>query len=164
MSLTQVNHVFAGIDENGINVFLTAFLKARPRFINYGSPFFVPVTTTFATSLPAISFPGIPGGGIEYAVSFSIPVIDLYPPDSSGVTTPLPPGPGQLTLQTNVTLTIACVQKEPVERTFNLITPVSTTLDVLARGEPTVTTVTIPIPFDGTIVFQTIGFQLDSTS
>ena len=87
MSLTQLNHVFAGIYERGINVFLTAFLKARPRLINYGSPFFVPVTTALATSLPAISFPGIPGGR-EYAVSFSIPVIDLFPPDSSGVTTP----------------------------------------------------------------------------
>ncbi|MBI2305047.1 MAG: hypothetical protein HYU86_09940 [Chloroflexi bacterium] len=140
MSLTEAEHVFAGVHENGINDFLKAFLTARPRYINYGSPSFVPVTTALATNVPAIAFPGIPGG-IQYAVRFSIPSLDCHP-DSSGGASPLPPGPGQFSIRTKVTITVACGRWEQHPNTdkppSGAFIPLSTSLDVWVRGKPTV--------------------------
>ena len=62
MSLTQTNHVFASVGQAGINTFLKAVFTARPHYLNYGSPVFVPATTVNATNLQAINFPGVPGG------------------------------------------------------------------------------------------------------
>jgi hypothetical protein len=61
MSLTQAFHVFAGVSENGINTFLQALFTRRPHYLNYGSPSLVATSTINATSMAAISFPGIPG-------------------------------------------------------------------------------------------------------
>jgi hypothetical protein len=137
MSLTEAEHVFAGIHETGINDLLTAFFTARPRLLNYGTSFFVPATTVAATNVPTISFPGIPGG-IEYAISFSIPVVDIHP-DSSGVASPLPPGPEQLNLRTTVKLTVGCGRWNRGEQSrppsFN---PLDTNLDLWALGQPIV--------------------------
>ena len=61
-----------------------------------------------ATQMDPIPFPFVPGG-IDWAVTFSPPVIDLHPE-----TPPAPPpeitlGPGQFTLHTGVQMCIACV-------------------------------------------------------
>lgn len=155
MSLTEAEHVFAGVHENGINDFLKAILTARRRYINYGSSFFVPVTTALAINVPAIPFPGIPGG-IHYAVSFSIPSIDLHP-DSSGGTSPLPPGPGQFSIKTKVTITVGCGRWEelpnPDRPPSGSLVPINTSLEVWARGKPTVA-------YFGPGVGE-IGFQLE---
>src|ERR1035438_7850575 len=96
MSLTQTHHVFAGVAQSGINTFFKALFTTRPHYLNYGSPSFVPADTVSASTMPAIQFPGVPGG-IQYAVSFSIPVVDLFPPDA-GTTSPIPPGLNQFGL------------------------------------------------------------------
>ena len=141
MSLTETEHVFAGVHEDGINDFLQAFFSARPRHLNYGTAFFVPTTTASATNIPTIPFPGIPGG-IHYAISFSIPKVDIDP-DSSGGLSPLPPGPGQLNLRTEVKLTVGCGRwtRDPQHDKASPIslTPLSTALDLWALGQPVVT-------------------------
>lgn len=136
MSLTQTNHVFAGVNETGINTFFKAFLTARPHYINYGTSAFVPTTTAAATNVPAISFPGIPGGGIQYLVQFDIPVVDCFPPNGAS---PLPPGPDELNFHVDAKVTVLCM-------TWNLrdtndgrpsvkSTPISTTISVWAKGK-----------------------------
>jgi hypothetical protein len=135
MSLTEANHVFAGVHEHGINTFLQAFLTARPRYINYGTSAFVPATTASATNLPTIAFPGIPGG-IQYAVRFSIPVVDLFPPNGAS---PLPPGPGELNLRVDVQLAVACMTWEGTagnEHKTGTAVPLRTALTVWAKGKP----------------------------
>jgi hypothetical protein len=135
VSLTEVQTLFGAVHENGINDFLRAFLTARPRHLFYGSPAFVPSTTITATSVPAIVFPGIPGG-IQFAVVFAIPTVDLNPATGGG-SAPLPPGPGQFTLKTTVVLVLACGRgDDPQPGTVHVPrgTPLLATLDVLARG------------------------------
>jgi hypothetical protein len=134
VSFTEVQTVFGGVHENGINDFLRAFLTARPRYIVYGSPGFIPTTTAAATSVPVISFPGVPGG-IQFAVVFAIPIVDLNPATGVG-SAPLPPGPGQFTLRTTVTLVLACGQAGDNQTGLNFrrFVPLVATLGVLARG------------------------------
>jgi hypothetical protein len=138
VSLTEMNHVFAGVHENGINTFLKAFLTARPHYINYGTSAFVPTTSTAATNVPAINFPGIPGG-IQYRIQFSFPVVDLFPPDGGG---PLPPGPGELSLHVDAQITVSCVtwssRNDDKGRPIVTATPLSTTLTIWAKGKPNV--------------------------
>jgi hypothetical protein len=144
VSLTQGEHVFAGVHENGINDFLQAFFTARPRYLNYGTALFVPATTAGATNVPTIAFPGVPGG-LQYLVTIGIPFIDLHP-NSLGGADPIPPNnPGQFTMRTKVRLTVGCGHWEdrppnrdrPPDVKF---TPLSTTLEVWVRGHLTVTT------------------------
>jgi hypothetical protein len=78
MSLTEAENVFASIQENALNDVLTAFCTERPRYLVYGSPSFVPATTVAETTMPAIAFPGVPGG-IQWRVRLSIPRVDLFP-------------------------------------------------------------------------------------
>jgi hypothetical protein len=132
LSLTQANHVFAGVHEHAINVFLTAFLTARPHNINYGTSVFVPATTVAATNVPSISFPGIPGG-IQYLVNFSIPVIDLFPPNGAE---PLPPGPNELSIHLDAKITVSCMTTTNDKRGSS--SPLSTTLSIWAKGKPNV--------------------------
>jgi len=77
VSLTETEAVFASVHENTLNDILSAFCIARPRYLVYGSPSFVPVTTVAETSMPAIAFPGVPGG-IQWRITLSIPRIDLF--------------------------------------------------------------------------------------
>jgi hypothetical protein len=134
MSFTQTFHVFAGVAQSGINTFLRALFTTRPHYLNYGSPTFVPANTVNATTMPAISFPGVPGG-IQYAVSFSIPTIDLFPPDS-GSSSPLVPAINQFTLHTKVRIVIGCFtwisNKGNDER--GKMVPLVVELDVWALG------------------------------
>jgi hypothetical protein len=138
LSLTQANHVFAGAHEQAINTLLRAFLIARPHYINYGTSAFVPVTTAGATNVATISFPGIPGG-IQYMVQFSIPVVDLFPPDGAS---PLPPGPGELNLKVDARITVGCMKWDSLgsqHRKPNVTsTPLSTDLTIWALGTPNV--------------------------
>lgn len=135
MSLTQTHHVFAGVAESGINTFLQALFTARPHYLNYGSPTFVPTSTVDATSISAIPFPGVPGG-IQYAVSFSIPVVDLFPPDA-GTLSPIPPGPNQLGLHTQVELILGCLtgSGQSADGKQGQMEPIRCFLDVWALGE-----------------------------
>lgn len=150
MSLTETEHVFAAVHERGINDFMKAFFTARPRYHRYGSSFFVPMTTASATNIPAISFPGIPGG-IQYMVDFSTPIVDLHP-DSSGGTAPLPLSPGQFTIHTKIELIVGCGRWVDRDNKGSFI-PISTSLEVWARGK---LTVKVFGPGVGEI-----GFQLD---
>jgi hypothetical protein len=106
MSLTQAEAVFAGIHEDAVNDLLTAFCQDRPRYLVYGSPSFVPATTVAETTMPAIAFPGVPGG-IQWRLRLSIPRVDLF--KQSG---PLPPpltlSPGQYSAQIDAELCIDC--------------------------------------------------------
>jgi hypothetical protein len=106
MSFTEAEHVFAGIHEDALNDLIRAFFGARPRHLRYGSTNFVPVTTVSATHMDSIPFPGIPGG-IDWAVTLDVPIIDLYDQDR-----PLPPelklDPGQLSISTSVKLCLGC--------------------------------------------------------
>lgn len=136
MSLTQTNHIFAGVGQGGLNTLLQATFNARPHYLNYGSPVFVPVSTAGATSIPTIPFPGVPGG-IQYAISFSNPQIDLFPPDA-GTLSPIPPGPNQFGVHTTVRITIGCFtwnpQTDPNGREGGKMVPLTTKLDVWATG------------------------------
>lgn len=106
MSLTEAQSVYGGIHEDGLNDLLRAFFSARPRYLNYGSPGYVPATTAGETQIPAIPFPGVPGG-IDWSVQLELPRVDLHPQDAA-----LPPeltlGPGQVSIQTRLRLCIAC--------------------------------------------------------
>ena len=144
MSLTQADHVFASLHENGLNDFLTAVFTARRHYLNYGTSLFVPTSTATASHIATIPFPGIPGG-IEWAVSFSIPRIDLYPQ-----TTALPPqltlNPGQFSVRTRARLQLGCIERGQFpgleERTHLRAHPIAASLDVFAVGHPTVHYVT----------------------
>jgi hypothetical protein len=137
MSLTEAETVFAGVNETGVNDLFKAFFTARPRYLTYATPGLVPLAVPF-TSVPAIAFPGIPGG-IEYRIQFEIPIVD-FAPDSSGGASPLPVGPGQLDIHTKVTMTVGCYRYfDGNKDRQGTVTPISTTLEVWARGKPTVT-------------------------
>ena len=115
MSLTQAQHVFASIHESALNDLLSAFFNARPRYLRYGSPAFVPSTNVTATQMAAIAFPGLPGG-IDWAVRFSTPRIDLFKQSD-----PLPPQltlpPGGFSLRTDVELCVNCVHRRDDKNT-----------------------------------------------
>jgi hypothetical protein len=134
VSFTQSDHVFAGVHEHGINTFVVAFFTARPRYLTYATPSLAPPAPAQFISVSAIPFPGIPGG-IQYRARFDVPWVDLFPPDSS--TEPLPPGAGELSVRTKVTLTVGCYQYvgKGNDRGGQM-TPISTTLEVWARGKP----------------------------
>jgi hypothetical protein len=80
------------------------------------------------------SSPGVPGG-IDYAVSFSIPAIDLFPPNG-GSTSPIPPGKNQFGLHTKVKITVGCFTWIPNPRndSHGQTIPISAELDIWALG------------------------------
>ncbi|HZN14605.1 MAG TPA: hypothetical protein VFB78_10085 [Acidimicrobiales bacterium] len=103
MSLTEAEHVFAGLHEDGINDFLTAFFRVRRHHLRYGSSFFVPATNASETRMDAIPFPNVPGG-IQWAVEFAIPTVDFFKDSSGGGM------PSQLVLDINhLSLHTRCV-------------------------------------------------------
>jgi len=128
MSLTQTSGVFAGVHEDGINDFVTAFFNSRPRFLRWGSPAFVPITSISETQVPAI-----PTFNIEYLVELEQPKLDLHP-DTFGFG--LPPGPNQFSLEIKVRLTVGC-QGKPGDTGITHVPrgePISTDLVLCARG------------------------------
>jgi hypothetical protein len=106
MSLTDAQAVFAGIHETAINDLITAFCTARPRYLSYGSPAFVPATTVAETRMDPIAFPGV-AGGIQWRLRLGIPRIDLFKQTNA-----LPPeltlGPGQFSAEIDAELCIEC--------------------------------------------------------
>jgi len=106
MSLTESAAVFASVHENALNDILSAFCTDRPRFLVYGSPSFVPVTTTSETTMAAIPFPGVPGG-IQWRIRLAAPHVDLFKQTDA-----LPPelklGPGQFSARLGVELCLDC--------------------------------------------------------
>jgi hypothetical protein len=106
MSLTQAQAVFAGVHEDAINDFLTAFCNDRPRYLVYGSPAFVPATNVSETQMQAINFPGVPGG-IQWRLRLETPRVDLFKQSQA-----LPPelnlGPGQFSAEIGAELCIEC--------------------------------------------------------
>jgi hypothetical protein len=109
MSLTLAERVFASIHESALNDLLTAFFKARPRYLRYGSPAFVSATNVTATQMASIAFPGLPGG-IDWAVRFTPPRIDLFK-QSDSLPTQLTLPPGGFSLRTDVELCVNCVRR-----------------------------------------------------
>jgi hypothetical protein len=106
VSLTQAEAVFASVHETALNDLLVAFFTERPRYLVYGSPSFVPTTTVAETNMPAIAFPGIPGG-IQWRLRLGIPRVDLFKQTMS-----LPPelslNPGQFSARLDVELCLDC--------------------------------------------------------
>lgn len=105
MSLTEASEVFVAVEESALNDLITAVCTTRPHLLHYGSPAFVPASSTSATQMAPIPFPGSPG--LQWSVELSIPQLDLFKQDQ-----PLPPelslGPGQFSLSTVVRLCVDC--------------------------------------------------------
>lgn len=134
MSLTGVFHAFADIDQQGTNRALQAFFGARPHYLHYGSVPFVSASTVNVTQVPTIAFPGVPGG-IPYAIDLTVPAVDLFPPDGP-LPAPLVLGPDQLSITTKVTITLGCMAGTDDTGKGGRVTPVQTTLDVIAIAHP----------------------------
>ena len=134
MSLTGAYHVFASIDEQGTNRALQAFFGARPHYLHYGSVPFVAASSVSVTQVSPIAFPGVPGG-IPYAIDLTVPVADLFPPDGA-LPPPLVLGPDQLSITTKVTITLGCIAGPDESGKGGHVTPVRTTLDVIAIAHP----------------------------
>lgn len=108
MSLTETSEVFVAVEESALNDFITAVCTTRPHLLHYGSSAFVPASSTSATQMAPIPFPGSPG--LQWSVELSIPQLDLFKQDLS-----LPPelslGPGQFSLSTVVRLCVDCAAR-----------------------------------------------------
>ncbi len=108
MSLTETSEVFVAVEESALNDLITAVCATRPHLLHYGSPAFVPASSTSATQMAPIPFPGSPG--LQWSVELSIPQLDLFKQDL-----PLPPelslGPGQFSLSTVVRLCVDCAAR-----------------------------------------------------
>lgn len=112
MGLTEAEGVFGGVTEDAMNDLLRAYFNARPRHLRYGSPAFVPNTSPAATTMPAIAFPGVPGG-IDWSVEVATPTVDLHP-QTVGLPPELNLAPGQLSISTAFRLCISCErQRDP---------------------------------------------------
>jgi hypothetical protein len=107
MSLTEAESVYASIHEDALNDLLTAFCTDRPRYLVYGSPSFVAGTTVAETSMPAIAFPGIPGG-IQWRLRLTIPRVDLFKQTSALPPELTPLAPGHFSLRLGVELCLDC--------------------------------------------------------
>jgi hypothetical protein len=110
MSLTEADHLFAGINESGVNDFLVAFFRTRPHYLNYRTTPAVgpiPASASAWTAIPPIGFPGVPGG-LHVAIQFAIPTIDFDPDSSGGMPPPLTLAAGQFSLRTTVRLGVLC--------------------------------------------------------
>jgi hypothetical protein len=104
MSLTGTHHIFGGLGETGINHFLDVFFTARPHLLAYGTAAFATnqnlVTLIDTSSLPSFFL------GLGCLIRFTVPTIDVTPPDSS--TELLPPGANQFTAFTEVVIDFLC--------------------------------------------------------
>lgn len=159
MSLTEAENVFAGLHETGLNDVLTAFFSARPRFLNYRTSSAVtnvPSSPTAWTTVPVIGFPGV-AGGIEYAVQFSTPQVDIHPESVA-----LPPSlildGGQIALRTTVRLTLLCRSvRDGDDDGRPIATPISAQLDVVAVGRVVVLTAGIGT---GSVSFELLRVEI----
>jgi hypothetical protein len=106
LSHTQTHHLFAEIAEEGINDLIVAFFTARPHYLTYGSWPLVAATTVSETQVAPIAAPPLLPNPIPFKVSFSVPTVDLYPPDA-----PMPElvlNPHQFSLRTAAEISLLC--------------------------------------------------------
>lgn len=108
MSLTETSEVFVAIEESALNDLITAVCSTRPHLLNYGSPAFVPASSTSATQMAPIPFPGSPG--LQWSVELAIPRLDLFKEDLP-LPTELSLGPGQFSVSTVVRLCVDCADR-----------------------------------------------------
>lgn len=93
MSFTQAEHLFAGVNELGVNELLRAFFTARPRHLHHVTPPFVTSANSQAVTIhPTLYF----FGPIDYELDFTLPVVDINP-DNGAVT-----APGEFTVLTQL--------------------------------------------------------------
>jgi hypothetical protein len=97
MSYTQTDHVFGGLGETGVATFFKALFDARPRYLNYATPGLAPADSVNVTQIPAGPF------GLQYSIAFSLPGIDIFPPDTGD---PVPPATDQITISTQAKISI----------------------------------------------------------
>jgi hypothetical protein len=92
MSFTKAEHLFAGLNETGLNDLLKAFFTARPRHLHYATAPPLPTgsTTNWSQTVLTWTFPHV-------KIDFTIPTADVHP-TSSGVTSP-----GELAVRTTMT-------------------------------------------------------------
>jgi hypothetical protein len=163
MSLTEAEEVHAGLSEGGANDLLTAIFTARPRLLNYRSSPLVPGPPAAAsawTTMPAIAFPGLPGG-VGWGVQFSIPKIDFHPDSSGGLPPPLVLGVQRFSLRTTVTLTLLCATRRGQHDPDNpgaAVTPLRAKLDVFGIGHATA--VYFGTPGSGEITFDVDAVEI----
>jgi hypothetical protein len=104
MSLTQNFHLFGGVSETGLDNFLNVFFTARPHLLAYGTPAFATnqdlVTLIDTSSLPSFL------NNLQALLQFTIPTVDIAPPDAPGEL--LPPADGQFTVSANAELAFVC--------------------------------------------------------
>lgn len=104
MSLTGTHHIFGGISETGIDHFLDVFFTARPHLLAYGTPHFAnnpnQITLIDTSSLPSYL------QGLQVRISFTIPTVDITPPNSAAEL--LPPGADQFTVFTTAQIDFLC--------------------------------------------------------
>lgn len=108
MSLTETSEVFVAVEESALNDLITAVCTTRPHLLHYGSPAFVPASSTSATQMAPIPFPGSPG--LQWSVELKVPQLDLFKQDVA-----LPPelslGAGQFSLSTVVRWCVDCASR-----------------------------------------------------
>jgi len=108
MSLTESHEVFVAVEESALNDLITAVCATRPHLLHYGSPAFVPASSTAATQMAPIPFPGSPG--LQWSVELAVPQLDLFRQDL-----PLPPeltiAPGQFSISTAVRICVDCADR-----------------------------------------------------
>ncbi len=110
MSLTESENLFVGAHETGLNDLLEAFFRARPHLLRYRSSpaLYASEPSSTWSPMPPIAFPGVPGG-IDFAVQFDRPTVDLHPESAGGLPPELAPlSPGELSVRTRVRLAVAC--------------------------------------------------------
>jgi hypothetical protein len=112
--------------------------------------------------VPPIAFPGA-AGGITYAISLTIPVVDLYPPNAA-LPAPLVLKPDQLSITTTVTITLGCTTKSSDTDKGGRVTPVTTSLDVIAIANPKSTFLSPGVGFVTFEVDQVVVPQVDPAS
>lgn len=128
MSFTENSGIFAGAHENGINDFITAFFDARPRYLHFGSSFFVPTTTINATNIPAISLGGL-APEIHFEIRLDRPKIDLHP-DTFGFS--IPPQSNEFAIEIQAVIQVGCYGKSIKD---SRLTAKKTSIRLCGRGE-----------------------------
>jgi hypothetical protein len=115
MPLTMGHHVFAGLHEDAMNKFMTAFRAARPRYFWYACPPLgagSPGTDFYV--IPPLPIPGT-AAGMPISVRIVDVLIDLVPGQSSlHLPQPLSLGPNQFALLTNLEVCFMCGALQPV--------------------------------------------------
>lgn len=149
MSLTQNFHLFGGVSETGLDNFLDVFFTARPHLLAYGTPAFA----TNQNLVTLISTAGLPSflSGLQALLQFTIPTVDIAPPDSA--TELLPPAIGQFTAFTNAELTVLCGSSD-VDKRGHLI---KAAFSLAALCAPVVSD---PTPGTGSIGVQLIELKI----